>query len=69
MLIRRRPEPSPFVDLSSVNPPAKRVWRNTKLLPNPRAHSTPATIFVSRIKDKTHRTPTKLLRISTLYCH
>ena len=69
MLIRRRPRPGPLVDLGSVNPPAKRVRRDTELLPDPRTHPAPATGLITRIKHKTNRTPAKLFRISTLYCH
>jgi hypothetical protein len=60
MLIRRRSGPRPFVDLGSVNPPAKRVRRDTELMPDPRTHPASATGIVSRIKHKTHRTPAKL---------
>ena len=60
MLIRRRPRPGPLVDLGSLNPPAKRVRRDTELVPNPRANPTPAAGSITRIKHKTHRTPAKL---------
>jgi len=50
----------PFVDLGSVNPPTKGVGRDTELLPDPPAHATPATGFITRIKHRTHRTPAKL---------
>ena len=59
MLVRRRSGSCPLVDLGSVNPPAKRVRRDTKLLPDPRTPP-PATGIIMRIKHKTHRTPTKL---------
>ena len=69
MLIRRCPGPCPLVDLGSLNPPAQCVRRDTELLPNPRTHPASATGVVSRIKHKTNRTPAKLFRIFTLYCH
>ena len=60
MLIRRRPGPRPFVDLGSVNPPAKRVWRDAELLPDPGAHPASAFGVVSCIKHKTNLTSAKL---------
>ena len=52
--------PCPFVDLGSVNPPAKRVWRDTKLLPDPRAPPPPAAGIIACNKHKPNRTPAKL---------
>ena len=60
MLVRRRPGPCPFVDLGSLNPPAKRVWRDAELLPDPRAHPTPATGIIACIEHKPNRTLAKL---------